>query len=187
MANNVENGRPILTGIDGLVAYSDLSYVGTERLIEANEFYRELHAEYPNAIFILNTRPLDDWLLSRLRHKDLTERYLKATHLDLRALLDSWSELRQHREKEIRDYFAGNPNFCFFDISNGFEPMFEIMKRREVPIKVWEMPHKHLGITKQEVIASNRRKERILEKSTNPTLRRKLKRRIRRLKRLVRR
>ena len=34
----------------------------------ANNIYKNCHATFPNSLFILNTRPLSDWLYSRANH-----------------------------------------------------------------------------------------------------------------------
>lgn len=68
MAANVAAGREPLHAIDGHTAYFDMEWVTPDTVIEARCYFRELATAYPNALFILNMRDVEGWLLSRLRH-----------------------------------------------------------------------------------------------------------------------
>ena len=79
--------------------------------------YRELDLKYKNAIFILNVRELDKWLISRfkmgLRLKDKhgllspkTTWAYPCTH----EKCEKWIYDREKRHLEILDYFSTRPN-----------------------------------------------------------------------------
>ena len=82
--------QPLLSGIEDWTAYTDMICIpGTpwERsnsdampLIEGCRLFRELHRDYPEALFILNTRDPMQWVRSRLKHDQgrFAEAYLKA-------------------------------------------------------------------------------------------------------------
>ena len=75
---NRSTGRPLLEGIEGWTAYTDMNCIpgspwgnsnsDTAPLIEGCRYFRELHQEHPEALFILNTRDPFDWLRSRMQH-----------------------------------------------------------------------------------------------------------------------
>ena len=75
---NRAEDRPLLEGIDRWTAYTDMNCIpgspwgnsNSDRspLIEGCRYFRELHRDYPDALFILNTRDPFDWLRSRLQH-----------------------------------------------------------------------------------------------------------------------
>ena len=75
---NRAEGRPLLEGVDRWTAYTDINCIpgspwGRSNsdhapLIEGCRYFRELHRDYPESLFILNTRDPFDWLRSRLQH-----------------------------------------------------------------------------------------------------------------------
>ena len=76
--HNRAKSRPLLEGVDRWTAYTDMNCIpgspwGRSNsdhapLIEGCRYFRELHRDYPDALFILNTRDPFDWLRSRLQH-----------------------------------------------------------------------------------------------------------------------
>jgi len=140
MHDNVKEGNPILKDIDKAHAYSDMLYVKQRRYIEGNKYYRKLHEEYPDSYFVLQTRNIDDWLKSRLYHKDgaFVKRCMKFQNCTQDELLMQWSFEKKSREKAMKFYFRDNPNFLVFDIDkdpidkliNHISPDFELDKRR---------------------------------------------------------
>ena len=64
--HNRTEGRPLLEGIDHWTAYTDMNCIpgspwgqsnsDSAALIEGCRYFRELHRDYPDALFILNTR-----------------------------------------------------------------------------------------------------------------------------------
>jgi hypothetical protein len=113
---NVQRSDFILRGIDDFDVYSDFTFVSDDQAIEGNRYFRQLHSEFPSAFWILNTRSMQGWILSRLRHPGFAERYSRALDSSIIELIDFWQELKVSRELEIRQYFAGNERFIEFDI-----------------------------------------------------------------------
>lgn len=70
--------RPLLAGLEQWTAYTDLiclpgspwgrSNSDGMPVIEACTYFRELHRDYPDALFVLNTRDPFAWIRSRLQH-----------------------------------------------------------------------------------------------------------------------
>ena len=87
---NSQERRALLSGIDQWTAYTDMNCIpGSpwdasnstgKPLIEGCRYFRELHRDYPQALFILNTRDPLQWVRSRLNHDDglFARAYLKA-------------------------------------------------------------------------------------------------------------
>ena len=104
--------QPLLSGIEDWTAYTDMICIpGTpwERsnsdampLIEGCRLFRELHRDYPEALFILNTRDPMQWVRSRLKHDQgrFAEAYLKTLQTEgirnLRQLQRRWLETGTH-------------------------------------------------------------------------------------------
>jgi len=56
--NSVHTTIPVLSIIDKYDAYTDGSH----------EKFAKYYAKYPNSLFILNTRPINKWLISKYKH-----------------------------------------------------------------------------------------------------------------------
>ena len=67
MFANLANGDNLMAGYEGFDAFTDMEYidqVGT--LLEGYKLFPYLAAQYPDAVFILNTRDREAWIRSRL-------------------------------------------------------------------------------------------------------------------------
>ena len=89
-------------------------------MVEGNAFFRQLHQAHPDAYFVLNTRPVEHWIGSRLRHRGGS---LRARHAAIRgipdtALAEVWRAEHDAFVAQATAYFAGNPRFRIFDIES---------------------------------------------------------------------
>ena len=75
-----------------------------------------LDINFPNSKFILNTRNLDDWLLSRLNHNKPSYYKSEKKNLDEIDLL-RWCNYRNNHYKNIYDYFK-NKELLILNISD---------------------------------------------------------------------
>jgi len=118
MMANIALGMAPLAGFGDTRAFSDLSFVSRDVVIEGARFFPMLHRAYPDAYFILNTRPKDNWLASRKRHAggSYMARYMAATKVPAEACEAEWSTQFDTHHADARAYFRGNPNFIEFDI-----------------------------------------------------------------------
>ena len=96
--------------------------------------YQWLDAEF-DAWFVLNTRNLKSWLISRWNHRNRRNgqpKYLKklssGKKLDNseRAVIE-WILERNEYHKEMIKYFSGNPNFITLDIEK--EPVSDVLTK----------------------------------------------------------
>jgi len=119
MVSNISIARAPLEGIDA-TAFSDLSFASNRMVIEGTQFFPELHAAYPDAYFIYNTRPVDAWVSSRLAHANGTfaSRCAIATDIDKNRLEQQWRKLFWDHRERVLWHFANHPRFLSFDISN---------------------------------------------------------------------
>ncbi len=125
MMENCLHDRPILHGYEQFRVFSDMIALTSRIRLEANGLFRILDADYPGSYFIYNTRDMDGWLESR-RNK-YSGRY-RCTNVELEMKLlntrdpqkvfDRWKQERLAFEREVRDYFAGNPRFLEIDIKD---------------------------------------------------------------------
>lgn len=123
MKNNHENNYPIMHGIDGFRTYSDMFWHRQDEWIDGVKYFKEIHNQFPDAYFVLQTRELDGWLKSKLNHKRErpTGGYIKRSRdyhgLTEEEMLNWFAQDREEHHRKVREYFKDNPNFIEFDIN----------------------------------------------------------------------
>ena len=87
--NNLHQDKPLLSGYDYYTFYSDMESVFYENsyptIIEAYKYYQILDKQYPHSKFILNTRNVDNWILSRINFKSYFSTY--GSHTSMASIL----------------------------------------------------------------------------------------------------
>ena len=84
--------------------------------------YKELDLQYPNAVFILTTRNIDEWIASRSRHviRNRMENSKGANHNWINIDVDSWKEERKEHHESVFEYFKNrNDKLLILDICGG--------------------------------------------------------------------
>jgi hypothetical protein len=119
MKENLDSYKPILDGLGHFQVFSDMFWHREDIWIDGNKYYKQLHNEYPDAYFILNTRNMNDWLNSRVNHKNgaYIKRCMEYYNMDESELLEHFEEDRNKTEKEMISYFENNDRFLHFDIN----------------------------------------------------------------------
>lgn len=121
MVRNLAEKKKIFHGYDEQYrVFSDLTSSSGPTRIEGNQYFREMHRDYPEAFFILNNRPTEEWVQSRARHVEgvLVAREKKATKKSESAVLEQWRNEKRAHEQEVREYFNNNARFREIDISS---------------------------------------------------------------------
>ncbi|WP_143556263.1 sulfotransferase [Solemya velum gill symbiont] len=133
MKKNLEAGLPILSDMSRYEAFSDLIHLTDKEVIEANEYFKELNSEYPDAYFIFNDRPVDAWIKSRLNHEggpggSFKGRYRSFTGMTEAEVTALWKQQYETQKAAVLDYFSGNDRFIYFDITrDGPEELSEAL------------------------------------------------------------
>ena len=143
MQKNIINKNDILTNLDKAAeVYSDLSYCTANKVVEGSIYYEQLHNDYPNAYFILQYRPLDHWIESRLNHQDFARRYQKALKLTQEEVVEYWKKQRYDTQWKIRTYFE-NRNVKFIDWNTEKQGIYTIIdfvkEHYELDPKHWQL------------------------------------------------
>ena len=80
--------------------------------MEAYKLFPHLAFQYPNALFILNTRDREDWVRSRLEHgKNLYYVQRSMLHYNVASihdLADRWRIEWEHHHRQVAEFFACN-------------------------------------------------------------------------------
>lgn len=81
--------------------------------IYAFKYYKEFLSQYPNSRFILNTRPFDSWIKSRLKHGK--GKYLRTCscgfkkHESRKTLIECWEKEWNAHHMDVKNFFADKP------------------------------------------------------------------------------
>lgn len=141
MDRNRMLGRPLLEGYERFEAFGDMESIHhgehcpyrssiasvPGRILHAYLWFELLDLQYPDSLFVYNTRPMADWLESRLQHASgfYAESYRHLLCLNLGKDDLSLSELRLHwakdlrrHEHNLRSYFGDSKRFIELNLSD---------------------------------------------------------------------
>ena len=159
--DNQKSNKKLLDGIDSWTAYTDMicipgspwqkSNSDYQGLIEGCRYFKDLHRDYPDALFILNTRDPMQWLRSRLKHDKgqfaiAYQRALASEGIDCRKKLKlRWLQDWYNHHAEVMSYFSKqSPNqFLYFHISETPVRKLTRFLKPYFKIKNDHFPHKH--------------------------------------------
>ncbi|MFW6281589.1 MAG: sulfotransferase family protein [bacterium] len=134
--NNNEK-KDLLENISHYDCYTDWSTAKTLYL------FKKLDKEYPNSLFILTTRDVDDWVESRKKHikRNLKKNPNKQTEW-YKLSEEEWRKDWKNAHKMIYDYFKNKDNFLVINIceGEGWDKLCNFLKC-EIPNKPF--PHKN--------------------------------------------
>lgn len=108
MVSNMAMGRKPLEGFEGIRVFSDMAYLDGKIMIDGARFFRALHAAYPDAYFLFNTRDKAEWMSSRMRHANGTylARCAKVAGVDVTNVPALWAQMYDQHTAEVESYFA---------------------------------------------------------------------------------
>lgn len=134
----LEAGRPLVDDLGPYDAFSDI--------LVLSEHFDVLDEQYPASKFVLNTRPLDDWIDSRRRHVERNvERHARGEYHGtfLTVDPDGWTAEYVAHHARVRAYFADRPDdLLTIDISagDGYELLCPFLGR---PVPDTPFPWRH--------------------------------------------
>lgn len=146
---NYNSGEPLLTGLDDYQAFTDMEWVTHEcELSVGTDLYKELYQEYPDAVFILNTRNIDKWLKSRISHNggSYLSRYRSILDLPKDNIIEHWRERYLKHISDVELFFSDNKDANFIhwkidDCENHQLADFLIQAGFDIRNKI--VPHSH--------------------------------------------
>ena len=161
LQRNQTAGQPLLKGIDQWTAYTDMICIpgspwGSSNstnapLIEGCRWFKALHHDYTDALFILNTRDPFQWLQSRLNHDkgQFAAAYLEALALEgvrnRRQLKRRWLHDWYQHHAEVMAYFQTHAakQLLVFHISESSERQLNRFLTPYFDIEAGHFPHHH--------------------------------------------
>ena len=121
---NFHLGGNLYNGID-FDCIMDISYLSETIHIEAQFYYKEMYESEPENYYILNTRPMDKWINSRIRHGggDFINRFGNFyVERNLSQIKKLWAQQWESLHTGVMDFFNAKAadglkvNFLKFDI-----------------------------------------------------------------------
>lgn len=118
MKNNLDSYKHVLHRMSNADAYSDMFWHREDEWIDGVKMYRELHAQFPDAYFILQTRNMYSWLLSKKNHKEgaYIQRCMEYHNLSQDDMLTWFENDRNDHEQKVRSYFETSDKFLDYNI-----------------------------------------------------------------------
>ena len=141
VCNNRKLNRKLLYGYEDYCVFSDTSILQKE--------YKTLDAQYPNSLFILNTRDKLDWMVSRLNHRaprsdGESRSYIRfmnrknKTQLSWEEWVCRWSKEWDYHHSDTSEYFKDRSNdFLIFYIHNNPKKIKTFLKIKTLDLKFW--------------------------------------------------
>jgi hypothetical protein len=114
---NLANGNPLLAGYEHFDAFTDMEFQDSCGVyLEAYKLFPFFAAQYPDAVFILNTRDREAWIQSRFNHKK--ESYVQDHMRNFNAtsneeLANYWRADWERHHLRVLEFFLGSP-YRFF-------------------------------------------------------------------------
>jgi len=137
---NHELKYPLLSGYEDYDCFTDMEEVQSNTFIHLTH-YKELDKQYPNSKFILNIRPIDKWINSRIHHPNYLNIHKKITGLDEEGVIEHWRNQWNEHITSVQEYFKDRPkDLLVFDIENESHKLVEFFSEY-IEIKSTELGH----------------------------------------------
>ncbi len=85
------------------------------------DYYQLIDKQYDDVYFILNTRDVNRWIDSRLKHNNGTylERFCSILNMNKKGVINYWLSMWYKHHAEVLTYFYNRENFLLFNIDTG--------------------------------------------------------------------
>lgn len=144
MVLNSISGRKIFEGYDrSFKVFSDLYFINDRIVIEGNQYFRAMDRDYPGSFFIYNTRSMDKWVESRLKHAHvggtMIDRFKKLYGTDdTDVIVRHWIDSRTRLEAELDQYFGASERLLTLNVESE-DPAGQIARflRMDLDLNAW--------------------------------------------------
>jgi hypothetical protein len=121
MAARIDAGQDPIRDFPRVIGFTDMVAYRPQMLVEPYKRFDYLQRWYPNALFILNTRDRENWVVSRAEHKVFGRRYLIDIYAEILGIPkekvpDFWRAEWETHHILVRTFFSSDPNFLEFNI-----------------------------------------------------------------------
>ncbi len=145
---NLDYGVELLTELDEFEAFSDMVYEdNAQTYFLMNTALEILVKQYPNALFVLNYRPLGKWMRSISRHQ--SGQYLRREVVrqgSYKNVLDYWYKLHKQHYESARTLFDNNKDIKSIEFNIERDHVYKLItffNKHGVNIMPDNLPHKN--------------------------------------------
>lgn len=144
------NNKNILGKYNDYDVITDMECATLDKIILAHkDYFKELDSCYPNSKFILNIRPFDKWIKSRLKHRH----YVKDTYVlmymsvynftTVNEVIELWEYHWNEHINSVINYFSNrDKDLLIFDIENDkLDRLINFLPSLKFSIQ--KLPHLH--------------------------------------------
>lgn len=114
--------KPLQKWADSVTAFTDMESVRFMNMpiIEAFKEYEYLDSHFPGSVFLLNTRNVEDWIISRYMHRGggYARACAQILGVSVGDLADIWKEDWKRHLRACRAYFGSRPEFIQINIDD---------------------------------------------------------------------
>jgi FkbM family methyltransferase len=166
---NHNNKMSLISGYEEFDSFSDIEIVaqGDIRYV-AQDLFKELHKEFPDAVFILNTRNVEHWIQSRLSHVNkinYPEVCMEHYKLTRDELINKWNDDYTNHINDVTAYFKKQyaPAFIHYKIDEDTpHKLADFLISKGFDIKNKLVPHAHKTLSKLPVDSKKLEKQKII-------------------------
>lgn len=160
---NHKNNRWLLTGYEHIDVFTDMECRivrnNMYELVYGYKYFDILDKQYPDSKFILNTRNIDNWIDSRLKHTsgyiiDDTDQklikklnpeisYYKRYSLNIDEVINIWRQQWHEHHDNVLNYFHKKQNqLLIYDIEiNDISKIIEFFQPHGITFNTNSLPH----------------------------------------------
>ena len=116
MFRNLSNGEDLLHGYEQFDAFTDMEYIDGQTYLEAYKLFPYLASQYPESVFILNTREPNAWIKSRFGHGGGRLAQLHRAYYNVTSdqqLIELWRCDWNRHQSRVLDFFSGRSHRFF--------------------------------------------------------------------------
>ena len=114
--DNLAANKELLSGYEEFRAFGDMEFIDGSRFLEGYRLFRQFAAQYPDSVFILNTRDREQWIQSRFRHNDGSYAAMHKSFYGVGSdeeLAAIWRQEWERHHRGVLDFFRPG-EFRFF-------------------------------------------------------------------------
>lgn len=148
---NKKSDKKLLNNIDNFTVYTDMEKKTPSKMLYAFYLFKELDEQYPNSKFILNTRDINKWLISRTKH--LKGKYIKISKRQHKVTTNEemykiWKDEWYSHHINVIEYFIDRPNdLLIFNIEEEGPEKIKNFFKDDLNLNI--KYYKHRGLTRK--------------------------------------
>jgi hypothetical protein len=112
MFKNSRQGKKLISSCYRKINFfSDMEDINNNSLCYvAQDLFKKLAEQYPNAYFILNTRNKEKWIQSRINHRNYLKKVVNILNITPEQVINKWGNDWDNHLANVRSFFKDTPD-----------------------------------------------------------------------------